>query len=528
MLLFILLSLIGIFALLLAFPHSEYAVIRRFINICPFLVLGALLVPWSFSDTVMLRWSPETLFPDPILFRTAPLAISFCVYLTVLWMLSEIIGGINKTNSISSRIFTVFFLGAGFLCFFAANALSILLSWILLDVLTFFLFLFLDIKNFEEEKRTTDFLSKSFGIFFINLLSNILIIIPALIGPQATQLDWSSVWANPPTSFGLSCFIIGIFLRLFLFPFFVSSSRFASGYTQIDIMVRLVYPATVLSLLSIAWPAAYLQPSGGLIFSILIILSFSIFLLASIGSLVSPSHRTFQNLYPLCISAIALFVSTQTPQSSNVFQGSAAILLIGGGIVLCVAPSRFSRVLSLLVYIPLVFCLLGFPFTPSEAIGSYLQKILHESDYLLFLPSIIGLVALSASIFRIPFRTQDRLKEPPGAIFIISILCALLSSVFFAYPGYHIPPLDVSVFLLPSILFTIGLLLGVYFPNKELFFFPEINLQYLFIDDDSLFYTIRKVFKTIFQLLENILNGEGALLWAFSILLLIWIVMRGN
>jgi hypothetical protein len=527
MLLPILFSLIVLLSLAIAYPNANRSSIRWVIASCPFIILILLLFPFPISDTLLFQWKPESIFPDPILFRTAPLSKAFSVYLCILWMLSEVIGSIQKINTTSSRIFALFFLGAGILCFFAANALSIILSWIFLDVLTFFLFLFLENQPSPAQHHASPFLSTSFALFSLNLFSNLLIAIPALIGPQATQLDWASVWNNPPSVFGLFCFLIGVWIRLFLFPLLVSSSRFSSGHIQLDIFLRLLYPATVLSLLSVAWPATYVMQSSNPVTSFFLFITFGVLVFSSIRSVFSRIDSVALDMFPLSVAGIAIIVSAATPQTSFIFQGAAAILLIGGGVLYLFPFSGRSPIISYGILVPIVLCLCGLPHTPGQFTGIYIFSGLQESTFFSVILLLICIVFISVSLIRTATRTHAISTQVPRPVFLFLSFFCFLALAFLEYPSFFSDSTDFLLWLSPLFLLAISFLVARMYARFPRLVF-EVNLPNSFPQIGHSRTSFLTQLQGIILYIEQIFTGEGALLWTFSMMLLLWIVLKGE
>jgi hypothetical protein len=526
----IVISFIALLSLIIAYPFAEHVWLRRFISTCPFLLLAFLLYPWSLPETFSIQWQPNTIFSDPILFRTSPLAISFSVYFCVLWILSEMARWFLTKPSISSRIFSLFFLAAGFSCFFASNALAMLLAWTILDVLTFFLLLYVDLSSAEHPSGPSDLLSKSFGLFILNIFSNILILYPALSGPQSTQLEWSAVWSNPPTDVALLGFFIGAFMRLFIFPMLVASSRFHTSYPYVDLFLRLLYPTTVLSLLSRAWPGSLIQPTSSPFHNALFWFSAILMLVSGLISLFSSSPRAVRDLFPIWIASFAVFSSLQAPQSGIIFQAAAALLLIGGGIIWLMPASSDSLFPSLAMLAPLLLCITGLMSSPGEPFLSSVSEMFPDTPLYFLIPIILGMLSMVAAIIRIPFISKDLDLSRPSSSRVFFILCVLIASGFLWYPGFHSSKDVSSLFLLlPILVLLLGTLTFYFVQDILLFRYPFLRqLDSLFSLSwvSSLLTNAFIAIRLFFQNIEAALNGEGAFFWALGIVLLAWIAFR--
>jgi len=487
-----------------------------------------LLVPWPIPSIFSITWKPVTIFPDPVLFRSSPLSISFSIYLCIVWILSEVSCWFASRPPVASRLFTFLFLGAGFISFFASNALALLLAWVVLDVLAFFFLLYSEFS--VADSNLSPALSNSFGLFSINILSNFLILYPAIAGPQSMQLDWSSVWTNPPTEIGLRCFLVGVFLRLFIVPLLVSSSRLKTAYPTVEVFLRLLYPATMLAFLSHAWPGLYIlsmpEPLPTIIFWFLILMLFS----SGWRSLFSFSSLSIRDAYPTGIAALAILASLQTPQSSLVFQGAVSLLMLGGSVLWLFPSTARSTLFDFVVFVPLLLSISGFVYSPGEPLLSSLLSM-QIGQFWYFLTLVVaGVIFLISAIIRLTL-TSTTSDTPLHVVAHVTItLFTLAASAFFFYPGFRgAEEISFGDIGIPILALASGIILFVFFRHTFRIrslkvFFLDLQTPYSWIAHVVSIFTIR--LRNLFLGIESALNGEGAFLWAFSILLLAWIAFQ--
>jgi hypothetical protein len=226
------------------------------------------------------------------------------------------------------------------------------------------------------------------------------------------------------------------------------------------------------------------------------------------------------------MAALAIILSLSTPQSSVIFQATAAILLIGGGIQYLFSFSSRNTILSTLVVLPIILCLVGFPLLPGQWVGSFLMGSLQEQNFIVFLLLCSALFLFSLSLFRMASQDNAAALSHPKPVQMLAFSCALLAFPFVGYPGFNFGSMDALWFIVPTALVLLSFLCARFMARRIL---PNFELDFP-IQLDYLGRTVVNGVDTLKKgslLLERVLNGEGALFWSFSIILLFWIVFKG-
>jgi hypothetical protein len=530
-LLAVLLLFLGAVALLFLTP--ERRLLRAVVFMIPFAALAVFLIPLPLPDSFSIAWQPASLFPDPLTFRANPVAVSFSVYFCILLILIEWTRPLQRASGTPSRLLCFLLTIAGILALFASNALAVALVWGWIDFLTFFAILLLSRAAEIGSKGITSSVSRSVSILAMNFLGNALVLFPVLQSLPAAHSDWSAVWSQPTSDLTLILFLTGIAIRILVLPSQLSFSRLYTSSTGVDVLLRIISPAIVLSLLAKAWPNQILAPEGNplrtwpiLIFTLMIIW-------AGIQWWISSSSLGRRDLFLLGVPCLAILAALQVSQPSEIFHAAGTVVILGGGALLLYRGYLVNHRWMSIPPIILAILQTGVLLSPTSVlISSFFSAINSGSDIVVLLSVGVSQILMIGALLRLSLEPVEEFSMSESFPVIFYFLGMVLALLFMFYPGWPVhQPLDPAQILIPLLFLAFAVLLVAVTKRFQrttedisLFLGNSVRLDWL---RSGLSFLMQKFFSLV-ATTEDLISGEGAMLWALGFSLFLFLILRGG
>lgn len=531
----ILLSVLILFlgAVAILFLNPERRFLRAVSFLSPFAALLLLLIPIPLPDSFSIVWHPGSLFPQPLMFHASPAAITFTICFCILLILLELArppqAGFPRVVRLLYFLLTI----AGIVACTASNALSVALLWSWIDFLSFLAILLLSRSSEVGPHGITSSASRSIGILSMNFLGTALILFPVLSNPSAAQTEWILAWNAQPSNLALALFLCGIALRLLVLPIQLSSSRVFTSSAGVDILLRILSPAIVLALLSNAWPGQIFAAEGNPLRIWALFFFAALCLWAGLHWWTSSPPHGRRVLFLLAVPSFAILAAMQTAQPGGIFHAAGVTVILGGGMILLYRGFLAHRRWMSVIPIFLAFLQSGFPFLPMCLVTSNLfsGRMVAETPGI-FLLAAAGQILVLSSLLRVSFDPIEEFQTGGSFSLVFHTLGMALAAGFMFYPGWggFISPGLTS--LLAPIVF-LALAAGISLAARRLQRTGEGVLRLLesaFRLDwlRSLIVFVSGRILVFVSRVEDLLSGEGAMLWAFGLALLLFLVLRGG
>jgi hypothetical protein len=515
-------------AVCVLFLNPERRFLRLAAFLAPVLALISLLLPIPLPSTFQISWQPDSLFPDPLSFNASPVAVSFAVSFCVLLILLEWTRPFQTGSTRTARVLSFLLVIGGMIACASPTPLATALLWGWIDFLSFLSILLLSRSAVIGPRGISSSVSRSVGLLSMNFLGTALILIPVLTTPASAWATWTTVWSAQTSGPAVVLFLAGVGLRLVILPLQLSFAQRYTSSTRVDIILRLLTPAIVLSFLAQSWPAAALLPVGGPQVFWLSVFVAGLTLWCGLQWWFSISPFGRRDLFVLAVPSLAILSALQGGSASGVFHAAGLAVILGGGIILLYHGFIPGR--RWLAAIPLFLFLLqcGLPDTPMHQL---IAGFLSGSVPAVYILAGLGQIFLLSALLRMAFEPTEEFPPVKGPAVWIFGLTMLLAAVFLLFPIMTAKePVAVTtlLFIAVSVAASIGLsFLARRFQRagENLLHFLEGTFRLEWLRWLTGFLAGRVLF--FGGLVENLFSGEGAMLWAFGLAILLLIILRG-
>jgi hypothetical protein len=505
--------------------------LRIVASFLPLAALGILLAPISLPETFSIPWLPAQLFSQPPLFRADRVGISFSIYLCGLLFAIEWTRPLRRSPGRIARVMIYLLAISGIIAFSAANSPATALTWAWIDFLSFFAVLALNREVEIDAQGIASSIHHSLSIFALNMLGNILILFPVLQSSRDSLPDWSAVWNQSPSNLAVVLFLTGVMLRLLVAPLQYTFSRSRSLSTGVEILLRILPSAAVLSLLARAWPTQLSLGPGQMLTPWVCFFLGLVLLIGGLQWWIASSPFDRRSIFCFLIPVFALFSAFYLPSVDRLFLAAGGILILGTGIVLLYSgylPHRRWLSGFLLLWV-VIFA--GFPLSPMSL---WISRIYNggssAASLAIALPSLVVHILILSSLLHLAFEPVEEFpsNEPLFLILYSVGLTVCLGLIFF--PGWAAPW---TVFGLVFPVFLLVGAVGLWYLSQRL---QRINAPLSqFLENTFRLQWLQNVLVGSFGLisngvsgLESFLSGEGVMLWSLGIALLLYLAFRGG
>jgi hypothetical protein len=505
--------------------------LRIVASLLPVAALGVLFAPISLPATFSIPWLPVQLFPQSPLFRADSTGVSFSVYLCCLLMAIEWTRPLRRSPGKIARVMIYLLTISGLIAFSAANVLATALSWAWIDCLSFFADLELNREVEIDTQGIASSIHHSLSIFALNMLGNILILFPVLQTSSDSSLDWSLVWNHNASGLSVILFLVGIVLRLLVAPLQYTFSRSRSVSTGVEILLRILPAAAVLSLLSRSWPPQLTLGAGHMLSPWVCFFLGLVILLAGLQWWIASSPFERRGIFCFLVPIFALLSAFYLPAVDHMFMASGGILILGAGMIFLYSgylPHRRWLSIFLLGWV-VVFA--GIPLSPMSLWISHIYTgVLSPAAMAIALPLLLVHILILSSLLRLAFEPVEVFLSNEPLFILHYSLGLAICLIFIFFPGWS-APLSVFGFVFP--LFLLAIAIGFWYLSQRL---QRINAPLSqFLENVFRLQWLQNVFVSFFgQLsygisgLESFLSGEGVMLWSLGIALLLYLAFRGG
>jgi hypothetical protein len=505
--------------------------LRIVASLLPAAALGLLLAPISLPDTFSIPWSPQQLFPYPPLFRADRIGVSFSVYLCCLLIAIEWTRPLRRSPGRIARGMIYLLTISGVAAFFAANAPAAALTWAWIDFLSFFAVLSLNREVEIDTQGVVSSIHHSLSIFSLNMIGTILILFPALQISSDTPPDWSGVWSHHPTGLSVILFFAGVTLRLLVAPLQYTFSRSRSVSTGVEILLRILPAAAVLSLLARSWPPQLSLGEGHMLSPWLYFFLGLVMLLAGLQWWIASSPFERRGIFCFLVPVLALFSAFFLPSVDKLFLASGAVLILGAGMVLLYSgflPHRRWLSIFLLLW---VILFAGVPYSPMSLwISQIYAGISSAASLAIAIPLLLVHILILSAMLHMAFEPVEEFpSNEPLFLFLYSL--GLMVCLGFAFvPGWTAP---LTAFTLIFPIFLLAGAVGFLYLSRRL---QRINAPLSqFLENAFRLQWLQNALVAFFGQLsygisgvESFLSGEGVMLWSLGIALLLFLAFRGG
>ncbi|MGA2111888.1 MAG: hypothetical protein ABSG98_07030 [Anaerolineales bacterium] len=539
MLLIVLVAVMGLgaFASLMATPR--HTLLGLVAGLAPALALLLVLLPLPLPSEAVLAWSPKLLFPEPLSFATGPVSKAFAVDLLLLLLAIEWTGVGRRPLRRAARASVFFLAAAGLAALFASNGLALVLSWAWVDLISFAEPILLRPVQAEGAETTLPAPGAAWAVnsFAFNLLSTFLLLLAFLPELTLRGMGFGALGGAGLNSVAAAAFLGAIVLRLGVLPWQMTLAPAGSQAGGLDVLLRLLSPFIALATLARVWPGQpNLAPNSPVLAWIIVLSTLAIFL-ASVGWWVSTDPRNGRGILILGLLALAGIAAARGQASVPVLEAAGGLVLLGGGVLLLYRGQGTWQRWSVFWPVCLALILAGAPLTAGSVLGQgAFQALRMHGVTAVALVTAAGEMFLIATTLRIAFLPGEDLPLGERTVWFVhyaglTILVAGLVAGTFGGALADLRHAPVPALLLFAAEATGGALLAragsrLRGPGQQAFGAIERVLQL-----DWLWRAIasgaRALLRAI-RLADQLLSGEGALLWALGISILIWILLRGG
>jgi hypothetical protein len=481
-----------------------------------FLALGTAVVAWVLilvSGTqipmriLLMQWTPAALFSttptlllDDISWTYAAVMASFP--LAVLLSDSIRAADIDPDAWATSLAMT----GLGLLAVLAANPLTLMLAWVVMDLSETFMLL--------QRVATSEHRERVVVAFSVRLLGILLVLIANMVAvSRATLLIFESI---PAGVSGIMLLAVGI--RLGVLPPHQPFFQEPPLRRGLGTIVRLMPVASSLVVLTrlaqVGVPPSW-QP---------ILLTAAVFglLYAAFAWVQAEDELDGRPYWILGMATLALIAAIfRLPEASLAW--SLALILPGGVLFLTSYRTRLVTVLGLLGLIG--FSL--FPFTPTWRAGMLYSQVGIPLSILFLLAHALLMVGYIRHLFNMPQKSDD--IEPWMTIVFPVGLAVLLGThwgVALSRGALQNPDTQILslIWWAGALAFAIALVF-VFARNREIALPPRLtsgvrvllSLEWIY----RMFWWLYRSLGRLFSSISSILEGEGGIMWAMLIIILL-------
>jgi hypothetical protein len=518
---------LGAVSILFLTPDRRFLRFSAFLS--PALALVVLWLPLPLPDSFEIVWQPSTLFPSPLTFHATPVAISFAVAFCLLLLLAEWTHLFHTSLSRTARVISFLLAMSGMIDCTASNALAAALMWGWTDFLIFLSILLLSRSAVVGPKGIVSTVSRSINILALNFLGTALILYPVVTRPPVAWSDWGAVWTAQSSDLGAALFLVGVTLRLLVLPTQLSFSQSYTSSARVDILMRILAPAIMMPFLAEAWPSAAFFSAGSLLpFWFALFFAFLLFW-TGLQWWVSVSPYARRDLFLLAAPAMAVLGVMQGGSPSRFFLAAGLMVVLGGGMLLFFPGYLSNRRWLAAIPLFLLAAHSGLPYTP---LGTVFSGITVGADPTVMTLVLLGLGFWFSALIRTAFEPSEEFSSERKSSIVLFIVSVLLAAVVLA-GSVQVPSdsISVSVVLFPTVLLLAAAGLSLIArrfqrAGQNILHFAEgvFRLSWL----RSLIGSFGSATLTFGTAVEDLFSGEGAMLWAFGLALLLLIILRGG
>jgi len=531
MIILVIIFLLLIGAVAIYFLPPERRNLRIIASLLPVAALGLLLAPLSLPPSFSISWLPAELFPEPPMFRADLTGISFSVYLCCLLIAIEWTRPLRRSPVRVARVLVYLLTISGVIAFSASNALATAVSWAWIDFLSFIAVLALNRPVEIDAHGIASSIHNSLSIFAINMLGTILILFPVLQTSHASLMDWSLVWKQSPSALSLFLFLAGVTLRLVIAPLQFTYSRSKTGANGVEILLRILPSAAVLSLLAKAWPPQLALGSGNMLSAWAYLFFALIVLMAGLQWWIASSSFERREMFCFLVPIFALLTAFFPSTVGRLFLAAGGILILGTGII--ILYSGFLPYRRWLSVFPILWAVIfsGVPLSPMALWISHIYPgVLSPVSLAVVLPLLFVHILILSSMLRLAFESVEEFPSNEPLFLFLYSLGMMVCLIFIFFPGWAAP---FSFFGVVFPLFLLALAVGFWYLSRHIHRINAPLSQFL----ETLFRLqwLQNAFLLIFGQLsywisrmESFLSGEGVMLWSLGIALLLFLAFRGG
>jgi hypothetical protein len=496
------------------------------LSLIPAAAGGVLLLRIPLPDSFSIPWAPGSLFPDPLEFRAGSSSVTFALFFCFLLTLIVWTRPLRRSMGRTPRLVVYLLVLAGITACFANSPLAVIVTWSLIDFLSFLVMLFLKSPIEIGSGGISTPFTHSMGVLAINMLGTILVAFSLFMGPAGVA-EWSVPWGASPIGLASILFLSGILFRILLAPIQFTFSRIQTTSAGTELLLRILSPAVTMCLLSAIWPPT---GSGWQLTWPTMPLAI-ILLLTGWQWCLSSSAFGRRDTFFLLLPGFTLLTAIALPDAAGVFTAGGGMLILGGGILLLytgyLTHQRWLAIFP--VFLGIVFA--GIPFFPfSIWSGSVYPGLLSSSGFPLLL--VLGLlqIFILCAVFRLAFEPVEEFPSNEPAFLLAYAAGMAVASIALFLPGWK-GVTSIGSVVIPPILLAGGWLLILLIRQIQRIgssatFYLEKVLRLEWLQRAAVY--IFQQAAALVSGMESFLSGEGAMLWSLGIALLLYLVFRGG
>ena len=454
----------------------------------------------------LIAWKPETLFPSSLVLTADQLSWPYAVALITLVLAMMLTEVARATESMWSAWAAGLLLGAlGIFAAFAGNPLTLLMAWTAIDLVELLTLLGQRIPNNMRERVVV--------AFSVRILGSGMLMAAVLLTSSA-GLEWT--FANIPSQAAV-LLLLAVGLRLGVLPAYMPILRESTSRRSLGSMLHLVPAAASLVLLNRT--ASVVEPST--MVTVLLVFVGLTAIYAGASWIFATDEMDGAPSWILGVASLsaaaAMFAQPIASQAWGI-----AVLLSGG---LIFYTSALERRMSWLLLLGLLG-ISALPFTPA-----WNGALMYTSPFnILMVIFIIAQVLLMVGYIRHTLRTREGFSGVERWVWLIYPLgLALLPLIHFLYGWWAFIGFD-NLLLSSWLLGMIALLLTALIVGFTRFG-PKISLRRVAALESlfsmqwfySLIWAFFRAVESVIQFLTTVLEGEGGLLWAFLMLVMLFL-----
>jgi len=482
--------------------HWLIATVGAFISWLMVLIMGTQL-PQADS---LIAWKPETLFPSSLVLTADRLSWPYAVALVTIVLAMMLTEVARATESMWSAWAAGLLLGAlGIFAALAGNPLTLLMAWTAIDLVELLTLLGHRIPNNMRERVVV--------AFSVRILGSGMLMAAVLLTSSA-GLEWT--FANIPSQ-AIILLLLAVGLRLGVLPAYMPILRESTSRRSLGSILNLVPAAASLVLLNRT--ASVVEPST--LVTVLMVFVGLTAIYAGASWIFATDEIDGAPSWILGVASLsAVAAMLGQPIASQAW--GIAVLLSGGLIFYTSALERRMTWLLLLGLLGIS----ALPFTPA-----WNGALMYTSPFnIIMVIFVISQVLLMVGYIRHSLRTREELTGVERWVWLIYPLgLALLPLTHFLYGWWAFVGFD--DLLLSSWLLGIITLLLTALIVWVTRFRPEVpfgrvaafesffSLQWFY----SLIWVFFRAVESVIQFITTILEGEGGLLWAFLMLVMLFL-----
>lgn len=471
----------------------------------PLLFFSRMAIPQLIE---IISWHPEIIYPVSLTLVSDVISWPFTIAIATL-SLATVLTSVVRSPEIWSDWVTILILTAfGVLAVMAGNPLTLILGWAALDLIELIIYMWKVDFGILREHVAVSFAVRIGGIW-------LLVLSATLMG--MFEMTWSFTNISQQASIVL---LLAAGFRLGVIYFggtYRSEFPFSRGLGTI---IRLVPAGSSLMLLTRSAEVGV----PGFVETLFLVVVFIVAILAGFSWLFSSDELDGQPYWILGLTTYSIASAARGHPEASLAWGLANIIP-GGLLFLYSVRNRYLNIMLILGLIGLS----GLPFTPLWNGMSLYSAPIHPLVFLLLIPHAMFLAgylwqSMKGGEQSVGVERWTRVVYPWGL--------ALLPLVYFIigeWGQYPRNPLQSTLIIISNILALIlavamyfGLRRGLKIPaDASSIIIAFFSLRWL----RSLLWKIYQTFDRIFFFLQTVLEGDGGVLWALLLLILILVFL---